>query len=97
MYTDHLPFGGVFFNFPVSGWTSDKFDFLVLDDLRDDTSVPDHSGGQWNNCLQVERLFSFTGLTLSDLLKSLVEGTLESIIRVKLGSQGPSIPFGRIR
>ena len=29
----------------------------------------------------VERVFSFTGLTLSDLRKSLLEGTLEAIMR----------------
>ena len=40
-----------------------------------------------------ERVFSFAGLTLSDLLKSLFEGTLESIVWSKVGS--PSIPFGR--
>ena len=37
----------------------------------------------------VEPVFSFTGLTLSDLRKSLLEGTLEA----KWGS--PSIPLGR--
>jgi hypothetical protein len=31
----------------------------------------------------VERVFSFTGLTLSDLRKSLVEGTLEAIMWAK--------------
>ena len=36
-----------------------------------------------------ERVFSFAGLTLSDLRKSLLEGTLEA----KWGS--PSIPLGR--
>jgi hypothetical protein len=41
----------------------------------------------------VERVFSFTGLTLSDLHKSLLEGTLEEIMWVKWGS--PSIPLGR--
>ena len=40
-----------------------------------------------------ERVFSFAGLTLSDLRKSLLEGTLESIMWVKWGS--PSIPLGR--
>ncbi len=40
-----------------------------------------------------ERVFSFAGLTLSDLLKSLLEGTLETIMWTKWGS--PSIPFGR--
>jgi hypothetical protein len=40
-----------------------------------------------------ERVFSFTGLTLSDLHKSLLEGTLEAIMWVKWGS--PSIPLGR--
>jgi hypothetical protein len=39
-----------------------------------------------------ERVFSFAGLTLSDLRKSLLEGTLESIMWVKWGS--PSIPLG---
>ncbi len=39
------------------------------------------------------RVFSFAGLTLSDLRKSLLEGTLESIMWVKWGS--PSIPLGR--
>ena len=33
-----------------------------------------------------ERVFSFAGLTLSDLRKSLFEGTLESIMWVKWGS-----------
>ena len=51
---------------------SDKFDSLVSQ-VRDDTSVPDRSVGQCNICLQIERVFSFAGL----------EGTLESIIRVK--------------
>ncbi len=41
----------------------------------------------------VERVFSFTGLTLSDLRKSLLEGTLEVIMWAKWGS--PSIPLGR--
>ena len=40
-----------------------------------------------------ERVFSFAGLTLSDMYKSLLEGTLETIIWSKLGS--PRIPFGR--
>ena len=40
-----------------------------------------------------ERVFSFAGLTLSDLRKRLLEGTLEVIMWVKLGS--PSIPLGR--
>ena len=39
------------------------------------------------------RVFSFAGLTLSDLLKSLLESTLEVIMWVKWGS--PSIPLGR--
>jgi hypothetical protein len=41
----------------------------------------------------VERVFSFTGLTLSDLHKSLLEGTVEVIMWDKWGS--PSIPLGR--
>ena len=41
----------------------------------------------------VERVFSFAGLTLSDLCKSLFEGTLQSIMWSKWGS--PSIPLGR--
>ena len=41
----------------------------------------------------VERVFSFRGLTLSDLRKSLLEGTLEEIMWAKWGS--PSIPLGR--
>ena len=40
-----------------------------------------------------ERLFSFAGLTLSDLHKSLLEGTLETMMWAKWGS--PSIPLGR--
>ena len=40
-----------------------------------------------------ERVFSFAGLTLSDLRKSLLEGTLEEIMWAKCGS--PSIPLGR--
>jgi hypothetical protein len=40
-----------------------------------------------------ERVFSFAGLTLSDLCKSLHEGTLEAIMWAKWGS--PSIPLGR--
>ena len=40
-----------------------------------------------------ERVFSFTGLTLSDLRKRLLEGTLEVIMWAKWGS--PSIPLGR--
>ena len=41
----------------------------------------------------VERVFSFTGLTLSDLRKRLLAGTLEAIMWAKWGS--PSIPLGR--
>ncbi len=41
----------------------------------------------------VERVFSFAGLTLSDLRKSLLEGALEVIMWAKWGS--PSIPLGR--
>jgi hypothetical protein len=40
-----------------------------------------------------ERVFSFAGLTLSDLRKSLLVGTLEAIMWAKWGS--PSIPLGR--
>jgi len=40
-----------------------------------------------------ERVFSFAGLTISDLSKRLIEGTLEAIMWAKLGS--PSIPLGR--
>ena len=40
-----------------------------------------------------ERVFSFAGLTLSDLRKSLLEGTLKVIMWDKWGS--PSIPLGR--
>ncbi len=40
-----------------------------------------------------ERVFSFAGLTLSDLRKSLLEGTLEEIMWDKWGSS--SIPLGR--
>ena len=40
-----------------------------------------------------ERVFSFTGLTLSDLRKSLLESTLEAIMWTKWGS--PSISLGR--
>ena len=40
-----------------------------------------------------ERVFSFPGLTLSDLLKSLLEGTLKAMMWAKWGS--PSIPLGR--
>ena len=40
-----------------------------------------------------ERVFSFAGLMLSDLRKSLLEGTLEAIMWSKWGS--PSIPLGR--
>ena len=40
-----------------------------------------------------ERLFSFAGLTLSDLRKSLLEGTLEAIMWTNWGS--PRIPLGR--
>jgi hypothetical protein len=40
-----------------------------------------------------ERVFGFAGLTLSDLCKSLLEGTLEAIMWAKWGS--PSIPLGR--
>ena len=38
-------------------------------------------------------VFSFAGLTLSDLRKSLLEGTLEAIRWDQMGS--PSIPLGR--
>ena len=40
----------------------------------------------------VERVFSFAGLTLSDLRKSLLEGTLEASMWSKWGP--PSIPLG---
>jgi hypothetical protein len=40
-----------------------------------------------------ERVFSFAGLTLSDLRKSLLEGTLEVIMWSKWES--PSIPLSR--
>ncbi len=40
-----------------------------------------------------ERVFSFTGLTLSDLSKRLLEGTLEVMMWDNWGS--PSIPLGR--
>ncbi len=40
-----------------------------------------------------ERVFSFAGLTLSDLRKRLLEGALEAIMWTKWGS--PSIPLGR--
>ena len=40
-----------------------------------------------------ERVFSFAGLTLSDLRKSLFEGKLETIMWSKWGP--PSIPLGR--
>ena len=40
-----------------------------------------------------ERVFSFTGLTLSDLRKSLIEGTLKTIMWAKWGS--PIIALGR--
>jgi hypothetical protein len=40
-----------------------------------------------------DRVFSFADLTLSDLCKSLLEGTLEAIMSAKWGS--PSIPLCR--
>ena len=40
-----------------------------------------------------ERVFSFGGLTFSDLRKSLLEGTIEVIMWAKWGS--PSVPLGR--
>ena len=40
-----------------------------------------------------EHVFCFPGLTLSDLRKSLLEGTIEAIMWSIWGS--PSIPFGR--
>ena len=40
-----------------------------------------------------ERVFSFAGLTLSDLHERLIEGTLETIMWAEWGS--PSIPLGR--
>jgi hypothetical protein len=40
-----------------------------------------------------ERVFGFTGLTLSDLRKSMFESTIEEIMWDKWGS--PSIPLGR--
>ena len=39
-----------------------------------------------------ERVFSFAGLSFSDLRKSLLEGTIESIMWAKWS---PGIPFGR--
>ena len=44
----------------------------------------------WRDVNTAERVFSFAGLTLSDLRKSLLEGTLEVIMWSKWGS--PSIP-----
>ena len=41
-----------------------------------------------------ERVFSFAGLTLSDLRKRLFEGTLEAIMWAKWGS--PSIPSSAV-
>ncbi len=49
-------------------------------------SIPSASG-------TTERVFSFAGLTLSDLRKSLLEGTLETMMWDIWGS--PSIPLGR--
>ena len=43
--------------------------------------------------LYKKRVFSFAGLTLSDLRKRLLEGTLAAIMWAKWGS--PSIPLGR--
>ena len=40
-----------------------------------------------------ERVFSFAGLSLSDLCKSMLEGILEAMMWAKWGS--PSIPLGR--
>ena len=40
-----------------------------------------------------ERVFSFAGLTLSDLRKSLLDGTLEAIMWAKCGF--PNVPLGR--
>ncbi len=41
-----------------------------------------------------ERVFSFAGLTLSDLRKSLLEGTLEVIMWSNWGSPGISLGGG---
>jgi hypothetical protein len=58
--------------------------FIVMD--RQFLTIPEASATN-------ERVFSFAGLTLSDLCKSLLEGTLEEIMWSKWGS--PSIPLGR--
>jgi hypothetical protein len=46
-----------------------------------------------NEWTTAERVCGFAGLTLSDLRKSLLEGTLEEIMWVLWGT--PSIPLGR--
>jgi hypothetical protein len=67
--------------------TSDKLVFhTLLSWLVSFLSIPVAS-------VTAERVFSFAGLTLSDLCKSLLEGTLEAIMWAKWGS--PSIPLGR--
>ena len=67
--------------------TSDKLVFLVfLSWLIQFLAIPADSA-------TAERVFSFAGLTLSDLRKRLLEGTLEAIMWAKWGS--PSIPLGR--
>ena len=69
------------------GGTSDKLVFLAFVVMtRQFLAIPAASA-------TAERVFSFAGLTLSDLRKSLVEGTLEAIMWAKWGS--PSIPLGR--
>ena len=64
------------------GGTSDKLDLLV----RQFLVIPVVSS-------ITERVFSCAGLTLSDLYKPLLEGTLETIMWSKCGTL--SIPFGR--
>ncbi len=67
------------------GGTSDRFPCIVVM-TRQFLVIPTSS-------VTAERVFSFAGLTLSDLRKRLLEGTLEEIMWVKWGS--PSIPLGR--
>ena len=63
----------------------DRFPHIVVM-TRQFLTIPEASA-------TTERVFIFAGLTLSDLRKSLIEGTLESFMWAKWGS--PSIPLGR--
>jgi hypothetical protein len=73
--------------------TSDKLVFLAFLSWLVNSCLFLRLVQQLKASATAERVFSFAGLTLSDLRKRLLEGTLEGIMWAKWGS--PSIPLGR--